>query len=407
MMNSEHERTTPRAAVAIFLAFASAYFLSALLRGVTATLAPAFSAELGIGAGDLGLLAGAYFLGFSLMQLPLGYALDRWGPKPVLLTLLAVASIACGAFAAADSLAALIVARAFIGAGVSACLMAPLTCYRRLFAPALQLRTNSWMLMTGSLGMLASTLPAQALLPLWGWRGLFWAVAGLLVLSMLLIAAIVPRLASAAVTAEPGGFREVWQHAQFRRAAPLGFVLYGGMIAVQALWAGPWLTRVAGQPAATAATGLLLINGCMLMAFMTWGAVMPRLVARGWDAARLTRVGVPWCLSLLALNIALGPAATAAHWALWCVSATVITPMQAAIGQAFGAAMAGRALTAYNLVVFSGVFALQWGIGLAVDTCRRQGIAEPRAFQLAFAVFWACAVAAYAWSAWSGRRAAR
>ena len=56
-------------AVALFAAFAFAYFFSALLRAVTATLAPAFSAELGLSAGDLGLLGGAYFLGFSLMQI--------------------------------------------------------------------------------------------------------------------------------------------------------------------------------------------------------------------------------------------------------------------------------------------------------------------------------------------------
>ena len=71
----------------MFAAFAFAYFFSALLRAVTATLAPAFSAELGLSAGDLGLLGGAYFLGFALMQLPLGRALDRFGPRRVLLVL--------------------------------------------------------------------------------------------------------------------------------------------------------------------------------------------------------------------------------------------------------------------------------------------------------------------------------
>lgn len=70
---------TGAAAARVFLVFAFAYFLSALLRAVTATLAPVFSRELALGAGDLGLLAGAYFLGFALMQLPLGQALDRFG----------------------------------------------------------------------------------------------------------------------------------------------------------------------------------------------------------------------------------------------------------------------------------------------------------------------------------------
>lgn len=150
---------TMRAALAMFLAFAFAYFFSALLRAVTATLAPAFSAELGLSAGDLGLLGGAYFLGFSLMQLPLGRWLDRIGPRRVQLMFLSIAVLACAAFALAAGFAALWVARAFIGVGVSACLMAPLTAYRHRFGEVAQLRANSWMLMTGSLGMLASTLP--------------------------------------------------------------------------------------------------------------------------------------------------------------------------------------------------------------------------------------------------------
>ena len=120
---------------AIFLSFAFAYFFSTLVRAVTATLAPAFSAELGLSSGDLGLLAGAYFLGFALTQLPLGRALDRHGPRRVLLALMALAVVGCAAFASARQFAALALARAVIGIGLSACLMAPLTAFRRSFGP--------------------------------------------------------------------------------------------------------------------------------------------------------------------------------------------------------------------------------------------------------------------------------
>ena len=85
-----HE-TAKGAIVPAFLCFAFAYFFSALARAITATLAPALNAELGLTAGNLGLLAGAYFLGFAAVQLPLGRALDRLGPKRVLLAFLAVA----------------------------------------------------------------------------------------------------------------------------------------------------------------------------------------------------------------------------------------------------------------------------------------------------------------------------
>ncbi|HAJ11026.1 MAG TPA: MFS transporter, partial [Comamonadaceae bacterium] len=68
----------PRAQAArVFLAFALAYFISTLLRAVTATLAPVLSEEMQLRASDLGLLAGGYFLGFALTQLPLGTLLDR------------------------------------------------------------------------------------------------------------------------------------------------------------------------------------------------------------------------------------------------------------------------------------------------------------------------------------------
>ena len=157
-----------RAAVAVFLAFALAYFLSALLRAITATLSPVLTEVLSLHARDLGLLAGGYFLGFAAVQLPLGSWLDRHGPKKVILGLLTVAVLGCVVFAVAEGFTGLMAARVLMGVGVSACLMAPLTGYRRWFDAGTQLRSNAWMLMTGSLGMLASTLPVQWLLPVLG-----------------------------------------------------------------------------------------------------------------------------------------------------------------------------------------------------------------------------------------------
>jgi len=400
--------TTRRTAVTVFLAFAFAYFLSALLRGVTATLAPVFSTELGLRAGDLGLLAGAYFLGFAALQLPLGRALDRHGPKRTLLALLALAVLGCAAFAMARSLPGLIASRALIGAGVAACLMAPLTCYRRLFTPSAQLRANSWMLMTGSLGMVAATLPVQWLLPVWGWRGLFWALAGLLLVAMLWVAWRVPGdpPAVGADHAEPDaaggqGYGAIVRHPLFLRMAPLGFFIYGGLIAVQALWAGPWMTRVGGATAGQAAQGLFIINLSMLLAFMTWGAVMPRLARHGYSAMWLMARGLPLCLGLLFLNVALGPAAGAWHWAAWCAACTFVSVSQPALGQAFPPGQAGRALSAFNLVIFSGVFSIQWGMGLLIDLLLGLGWSPLEAFRCTFAIFGLLGLSSYVWFLWS------
>ena len=385
-------------AVAVFLAFAFAYFFSALVRAITATLSPTLTQEFGLSARDLGLLAGGYFFGFSLTQLPLGRWLDRYGPKKVILAFLVLAVLGCLAFAWADSFNGLLLARVLCGIGVSACLMAPLTGYRRWFDPTLQLRTNAWMLMTGSLGMLASTLPVQWLMPLWGWRAIFVALGAGIALSMLLIWWIVPRwqagVPQASAQASPadddGGYSAIWRSRYFWRLTPIGFFTYGGMVAIQTLWAAPWMTQVAGWNARESATGLFLINLAMLLAFWTWGWFTPGLARRGLTADRLITLGMPLSYVILAVLVLLGPAVgdgAAALLALFCVSCTFVSLAQPAVGMAFAPHLAGRALSAYNLVIFAGVFVVQWGIGLGVDLALSLGLSRVAAYQSAMAVF--------------------
>jgi len=392
---------TRRRAVAVFAAFAFTYLFAAVLRAVTATLSPVLTDEFALQASDLGLLAGGYFLGFAAMQLPLGSWLDRQGPKKVILALLAVAVLGCLAFSWAQGLSSLLLARMLCGIGVSACLMAPLTGYRRWLEPQAQLRANSWMLMAGSLGMVASTLPVQWLLPVLGWRPLFWLVAGGIVLAMVVLALAVPRWdegrPAGAAAADTGGYREVWRHPYFRRMLPIGFVNYGGMIAIQALWAGPWMVQVQGRSPEQSAAGLFWINVSMLCAFWLWGWINPALVRRGLHADRLIAWGLPLSFVVLAAIIGLGERAGAGWWAMFCVSSTFVSLAQPSVGMAFAAQFAGRALAGYNLVVFAGVFSVQWGIGLCIDAALWAGVARADAYRLAMAVFLVLGVASYGW----------
>lgn len=412
----------PRGMVSVFLAFAFAYFLSALIRAVTATLAPTLTQELHLQASDLGLLAGGYFLGFAVMQLPLGSWLDRHGPKKVILGFLSLAVLGCLAFAAATSFSALLAARVLCGAGVSACLMAPLTGYRRWFSPGAQMRANSWMLMTGSLGMLASTLPVQWLVPLMGWRVLFWGLAGLVLLAMMLIFWQVPGWASpvqacrheasnahqeshqdvpaATQPMSAAGYAEVWRHPYFLRLMPMGFFSYGGMVAMQTLWVGPWMVKVCGFSALQAATGLFWVNTAMLFTFWTWGLLSPWLNRRGLSADRLMVWGLPSSFLLLALIVAAGASASVWStllWALFCMGSSFVSLSQPAVALAFPASLAGRALSAYNLIIFAGVFSVQWGVGLGIDGFKALGWPEERAFQAAMSVHLVCCLAGYGW----------
>jgi predicted MFS family arabinose efflux permease len=300
-----------------------------------------------------------------------------------------VAVAGCAAFAAAPGFVGLTFARVLIGVGVSACLMAPLTTFRHRFGAAAQLRANSWMLMVGSLGMVASTLPVQWLLPVLGWRGLFWALAVSIAASMAAIAALAPADDAAVPAAGPApepGYGAVWRNRTFQRFAPMGFLHYGGMIAVQSLWAGPWLVQVCGWTAEQSAAGLFLINTSMLLAFLGWGLAVPRLYARGLGAQALVARGAPLSIAALLACVALGAQAGAAWWAAFCVACTFVSLSQPAVGQAFPRALAGRALSAYNLVIFAGIFALQWGIGLAIDLFVALGWSVVSAFRAAMAL---------------------
>jgi predicted MFS family arabinose efflux permease len=370
-----------RKAVVLFAVFAFAYFLSTLIRAITATLAPTLVQEFALKASDLGLLAGGYFLGFAATQLPLGSWLDRFGPKRVMLGFLSVAVLGSVAFSMATSFVGLLAARMLCGVGVSACLMAPLTGYRRWYAPVNQMRANSWMLMVGALGMVASTLPVQWLMPITGWRPIFLMLGVLITLA-----------------APVAGYAEVWRNPYFRRMAPLGFFNFGGLVAMQTLWAAPWMVKVAGYSPLQAATGLFWINIAMLVSFALWGLANPWLARRGYTANRLITFGIPVSLSFFAIILIAGYAISTGVvgvFILYFVSSTVGALAQPAVGLAFRAELAGRALSAFNLVIFMGVFTVQWSVGLAIDGLRTMGWAEPQAYQGAFGAYGLCCVGAY------------
>lgn len=105
------------AVLRVLLPFASGYSLSYLFRTVGALVSGHMAAELRLTPADLGLLTSAFFLAFALAQLPLGVALDRYGPRRVQAVLLPLAALGAGLFACADSLPLLTFARALIGLG--------------------------------------------------------------------------------------------------------------------------------------------------------------------------------------------------------------------------------------------------------------------------------------------------
>ena len=114
---------------------AAIYLVSQFLRNSVGVIAPDLAAEIGLNAGEIGLLSSAFFFAFAAAQIPLGVALDRYGPKRCMLVCAAIAFVGTLAFAAAATPAGLVAARVLMGLGSSCYLMAPLALYARRFPP--------------------------------------------------------------------------------------------------------------------------------------------------------------------------------------------------------------------------------------------------------------------------------
>jgi len=373
-------------AIIIFLVFALGYFISNLLRAITATIAPELVLEFNLTSGELGLLGGGYFLGFASVQIPLGYLLDSKGPKKIVSYFLTLSIIGLILFSLAQNLMMLLISRVLIGVGVGACLMGPLTAYRIWYQDETQQRANSWMLMVGAMGMLSSSLPVQHFLPLIGWRAIFLSLAVFTLLCIFLIIVFIPKWQLKTIDnkqLDESGLKIVWKNSLFKSLVPMGFFSYGGLFAIQTLWAGPWMIRVSGYTPEESAQGLFVIYFFMLMSFLCWGYFVPKFSKNVNDSMRLLKLGAPISLFVLLIIIVLGPKAGAIHWAIFIVSSVFLSLTQPAVAMAFSLSNAGKALTSFNLLIFIGAFFIQWIIGLIIDAGISLNFSEINSFRLA------------------------
>ena len=280
--------------------------------------------------------------------------------------------------------------RILIGVGVSVCLMAPLTGYRKWLPLEQQQRANAWMLMTGALGMLASTIPIQWLLPQIGWRNIFLIIASLILITVILIIFIIPSWNKTELPIEDKGissYKTIWTHPYFLSLVPLGFFNYGGLQAIQTLWAGPWMTNVSGFTPIQSATNLFWLNLSMLVTFFIWGLVNPYFHKKGISTDKIIIAGVPFSFLAIGFIIYSGENVSGFHFALFLISSIFVSLAQPAVGMTFSNAIAGKALSSYNLILFLGTFTVQWLIGILIDLFKSFGYSTLSSYQLAFTIF--------------------
>ncbi len=365
------------AAIRVFLAFASGYFMSYGLRSVNAVIAPELIDEFGLTNAQLGSLSSAYFLAFAAVQMPLGVLLDRFGSRRVDSTLLLIAAAGCAVFALAQSASMLWIGRALIGVGVAGALMASLRAFRFWYAPHRQQQLTAWMLVAGTLGALSTTVPVQWAMPAIGWRGVFWVSAALLCATsaaiFLLLPGDEPVPAGRDDESSWAVYRQVFSDRYFWRFGVVSLTVQASFVAFQGLWVGPWLRKVLGMGADEAAQALFVFNLVLMLGYLGLGIAVPRLIARGWTTVRVVAIGTA---AMLAIELAIALADGAWAWVLWValgVFATCHTMSQTHVSLSFPERLTGRAFTAYNLLTMSGMFVAQWLFGVLVDAMSAAG----------------------------------
>jgi MFS family permease len=383
----------------IFLPFAAGYYFSYFLRNVNAVIAPELTRELGVSAADLGLLTSAYLLAFGAVQLPLGLALDRYGPRRVEASLLLVAAAGCALFAAGTTLTELAIARALIGLGVSACLMASFKAFGQWFGMERQASLNAAIMAAGGLGALTASTPLSWAIPAFGWRAVFvaLAVAGLAAAAGIFST---PEKTGGAqgepLARQIAGLNSVLTSRAFWRYAPQSTLIIGGFMALQGLWAVPWLMNFSGLAREAAAHHLLLMAGGMLTGFLGIAFGVTPLAKRGLGPEKLLTCGMG--LGLLAtLLIVLGVGPSQLLWLSLGLVFSVGNLAYALLQANYGPGLAGRVNTALNLMVFLGAFGIQWGFGAMVDLLQAAGHAPRAAYQLTFGGLLALQVASWLW----------
>ena len=394
----------------VLLPFAAGYYLSYLFRTINALIAADLTAELGLGAADLGLLTSVYFLVFAAAQLPCGVLLDRHGPRTIQAALLLLASAGALVFAMADSLGGLVLGRALIGLGVALALMAGFKAIVLWFPAERVALVNGWFVMLGALGAVTATALAEFVVQAVGWRGLFALLGGLSAIAALLVLLLVPdcRLPSAAPSRRPISLWTIYGDRRFWRLAPLSALGVGASWSLQGLWAAPWLRDVDGLDR----VGVVQLLGVMAIAVSASGLLL------GFAADRLRRLGVTTehvlastlGLSMLAqLALVLGwPVPALLAWSVIAAAGAATVLSYALLSEYFPKAMSARANGALNVLHVGSAFLLQSVAGLIVEMWPQADGAYPAtAHQAAMTLPLVLQGAAGLWFVWPRRASVR
>jgi MFS family permease len=364
----------PLMTAAAVAALCTLYMMSQFLRNSIGVIAPNLAADVGLSASEIGFLSSVYFLLFGIAQIPLGIALDRFGPKPCLLVSAGVAIAGCIVFALAQNVGGLVAGRSLMGIGTASFLMAPLAFYARRFPPRQFSTFAGLQLGIGTLGSLLATAPLAFSTAAVGWRITFFGIGGITLLIGALVWLIVrdeppqpPRLEQRASLREDfAGLWEVICTPSIGRLFLLQLTNYPSYLLIVGLWGGPYLTHVYGFDLKGRGDILFIAALSQVIGSLFWGPMdrvfgrykTPILIAVTitlFALVLLAGFGNPPLPVLIGLLAALG-FSTGLSSLVLAQSKTLLPP-----------SLIGRGFTLLNIGPMAGGFLMQSVSGTVID----------------------------------------
>ena len=373
-----------RVAARILAVLCAAFMASQFFRVSNAVIAPELMRTLSISSEAMGVIAGAYFLAFGIMQIPTGMLLDRFGPRRTMSGLFVIAAAGSAVFAMAEGAFGLTIGRALIGVGCAAGLMGILVSISRWYPPERFAGLSGMVYVVGGAGVLFATTPLAAAAETVGWRGAFWAMA---VITLGLAAMILAMVRDAPPGRELesaresfgemlAGVRAVAVNRQLWHVCAIQFVNYGSILAIVGLWAGPYLNDIHGMRGVLRGNVLFVINLAMLAGVLGYSVLERKLGSRKRAIA-----GGSVASAAILLVLAVGP--DVGPWpAVGLLVAFTFTSAHIMLNHAHARAvlpdhLVGRGLTLQNVAVFFGVATMQSATGFIVGRFTEVGEAAP------------------------------
>jgi predicted MFS family arabinose efflux permease len=385
-----------RQGLAIVATLATTYVASHFFRAANVTIGLDLMRDLAIGPEALGALTGAFFFGFSAMQIPCGFFFDRFGPRKTVTGMLLLAVAGAAIFTLAQSWTVLLAGRALMGAGFGVMLIGTMVVITRWFPPDRFSTLAGMVLSIGLLGNLVATTPLAWGAELFGWRSVFGAVVIFSAVATVVVWMVVrdappghPFLArkTESLPEMARGFGEVLRNPQLPFILALQFCNYACTFTVQGLWGGPYLREVHGFTIIEAGNVLLAAVVAYQCGMLVFGPLDRVLDTRKWIAFG----GTSTIAVILALMAAWGRPpvwfAVGAIVAMGFVSASSTMIMTHGRG-IFPDRLIGRGMSTMNTAVMLGVAVMQSvsGMILGAFTLLPSGARSEDAYRTLFGV---------------------